>query len=463
MTTSKILLFALLVGMALCKTKDEWQGRSIYQIVTDRFSRGNGNNSPCYHLGNYCGGTFKGIKENLDYIQGMGFDAIWISPMVDNKEGGYHGYWFRDWYKVNSHFGSADELKDLISEMHRRDMWMMFDVVANHVAPVGEDFSSINPFNRAEHYHSTCQIGNSDFCGGNQDHVENCRLANLPDLNQNNPWVRSELIKWVKWLVSEFSIDGIRIDTVAHVPKDFWSEFTRAAGVYTVGEVFCYPLNYDEPYLDHMDGLLNYALFWSLRNTFKGSSFRELSNRIKEVQGRNYGSKLKYCGLFVDNHDNDRFLHNYGNWDSLNGALLFTLFFPGIPIVYYGDEQGYGGGHDPNNREPLWTNMDPSTSIYQFLKKANKVRKDNRIWEKEYREIWVDENVFAFVRGDVLVIFTNGGEAQSRDFPNLPWNGNVCNQLKDGDCVNVSGGSGHFSMAGNEVKIYKQQLICIYS
>lgn len=71
----------------------------------------------------------------------MGFDAIWISPVVDNTEGGYHGYWARNWNKLNSNFGSEEDLKSLVKACHDRDMFVMVDVVANHVGPVDGDYS----------------------------------------------------------------------------------------------------------------------------------------------------------------------------------------------------------------------------------------------------------------------------------------------------------------------------------
>jgi alpha-amylase len=90
----------------------------------------------------------------------MGFDAIWISPPVDNSNGGYHGYWARHWYEINSNFGSADDLKALVSAAHAKGIWVMVDVVANHVAPIGTDYGQISPFNQSSHYHSDCQISN---------------------------------------------------------------------------------------------------------------------------------------------------------------------------------------------------------------------------------------------------------------------------------------------------------------
>jgi alpha-amylase len=101
-----LIAIAALLSAVLAHNKNEWKTRTVYQILTDRFGRSDGSTSKCNNLGNYCGGTFKGIQKNLDYIKGMGFDAIWISPVVDNSPGGYHGYWAANWEKINSHFGT---------------------------------------------------------------------------------------------------------------------------------------------------------------------------------------------------------------------------------------------------------------------------------------------------------------------------------------------------------------------
>lgn len=107
----------------------EWRGQSIYQIVTDRFARSDETAPSCDpNLGVYCGGDWQGIIGKLDYIQGMGFTAIWISPVVTNLEGNsldgeaYHGYWAQDIYSINSHFGTAADLKDLSTALHNRGM-----------------------------------------------------------------------------------------------------------------------------------------------------------------------------------------------------------------------------------------------------------------------------------------------------------------------------------------------------
>jgi len=123
------------LSLALCHTADaatasDWRGRSIYQVLTDRFARSDGSTSATCNTADraYCGGSWAGIANNLDYIQGMGFDAVWISPVTRQVQGStpdgsaYHGYWQQDLYELNSNFGTADDLKSLSSALHARGM-----------------------------------------------------------------------------------------------------------------------------------------------------------------------------------------------------------------------------------------------------------------------------------------------------------------------------------------------------
>lgn len=130
----------------------------------------------------------------------MGFDAIWISPIPENNDHDYHGYAAINWEKRNHYFGTDDDLKAMVKAAHEKGIAVMVDVVANHSGPVGDDFQQIYPLNLPEHYHSDCNIDDWN----NQWQVENCRLANLPDINQQNPWVRQYLKDWVAYIVKEF-------------------------------------------------------------------------------------------------------------------------------------------------------------------------------------------------------------------------------------------------------------------
>lgn len=131
----KMRLFGALI-VSLCPfllyahSASEWKNRTIYQVLTDRFASSNADTSAkCSNLSVYCGGNYQGLINKLDYISSMGFDAIWISPMPTNLGNDYHGYAFLDLYTPNPHFGSEADLKSFVSEAHKRDIWVMLDVV----------------------------------------------------------------------------------------------------------------------------------------------------------------------------------------------------------------------------------------------------------------------------------------------------------------------------------------------
>ena len=124
------LLVLALCQVAFAANGDAWRGRSIYQVFTDRFARTDGSTTASCDTGaaDYCGGTWAGLINRLDYIQDLGFDAVWISPVTHQVEGqsidgsAYHGYWQDDINEVNEHFGTADDLRALSAELHSRNM-----------------------------------------------------------------------------------------------------------------------------------------------------------------------------------------------------------------------------------------------------------------------------------------------------------------------------------------------------
>jgi len=261
----------------------------------------------------------------------------------------------------------------MIKAAHDKDIWVMLDVVANHVAYIDEAYSKVSPFNDVSHYHTKCQINN--WADANE--VEYCRLANLPDLNQDNQWVRQQLKDWVAYTVKEYGFDGIRIDTVPHVKVQFWKEYAQAAGVYQVGEALNGDIGYVANYQNNaLDGMLNYPLYFTIKDVFcYGKSMYQIRSTLDNEN--KIFKDVNALGLFVDNHDNNRFLNVRYSIPLLKSALTFITFTQGIPITYYGSEQGFAGGADPENRETLWTNFNTNSDLYRFIAAINKVRKDN--------------------------------------------------------------------------------------
>ncbi|CAG8627167.1 14362_t:CDS:2, partial [Ambispora leptoticha] len=422
------------------KTANEWRQRTIYQLLTDRFAQPSNakNQTLCesnrveYEIRRYCGGTFKGIVENLDYIQNLGFDAIWISPVVKQFEEetqyglGWHGYWAQDIYSINPHFGTEQDLKNLVEEAHKKGIWVMVDVVANHMGPqrnktprTDEYVKSYTPFNDTSNYHYYCNINNWN----DQHEVEYCSIGGadlpLPDLDTENPQTASLLINWISSLIKTYNFDGIRIDTVKHVRKDFWANYTKSAGVFSIGEVFDGNYGYVADYQNDIDALLSYPLYYTLNSVYAdGNSMYGIRDALN--QNRQSFKDTTVLGNFLDGHDVPRFLSKKADQSILRNALTFILLADGIPIVYQGTEQNFNGnptvsngGNDPWNREALWSSKySQSAPTYQFISRVLIFRKllPSNFFSELSVEAWVDDKVYMFFKGHVMVVTSNYGE-----------------------------------------------------
>ena len=454
-------------GFSCAATPEEWRERTIYQVVVDRFA---GPTTSSCDLSNYCGGTWRGLQDKLGYIQDMGFDALWISPVVENTPGGYHGYWAKNLSALNSNFGSEEDLKSLVNAAHSKGMWVMVDVVGNHMGGSIGDIGSYSPFNRPEHYHD-CQGCNgdcsiTDFNTLFSNNCEHCRLAGLPDLNQDNGYVSSQLNAWVSALVKKYNFDGIRVDTVPEVKPSFWKSFNSAAGTYAIGEVFNGDINYVSPYQGKaLDGVLSYPMFFQLRNVYASQqSFTELQNLNDAMPSKFSDTSL--LGSFIGNHDNPRFLNARNDRAAYRNAILHTLFNPGIPIIYYGSEQGFDGGNDPQCREIMWpSGFDTSNDIYTFLKSAVAARKSAKAWTLDYPKYHFASDVMGmFSRGSDLLVATtnvgsNGGDlSQSINLDGLVPDGTqYCDALGSGFCASVNGGQISLTLHNGEPLLLARQ------
>ena len=163
-------------------------------------------------------------------------------------------YWTKNFDSLNTHFGTADDLRALSDTLHKRGMYLMLDVVVNHLAAFGPDvnFTGFSPpFNDASSFHKRCFVAESPD-PSNQTAVEQCWLGDaklpLPDLNTENPVVVEKVLDSVHKLVQDYGADGLRIDTVKHIRKDFWPDFVKSAGVFTLGEVLINNTDYAAQY-----------------------------------------------------------------------------------------------------------------------------------------------------------------------------------------------------------------------
>jgi alpha-amylase len=436
-----------------------WASRRIYQLMTDRFAQDaspGGGAVPPGGFGDtnrYLGGTFKGVEAHLPFIRSLGFNAVWISPVVTNTARGYHGYWAKDIETVNAHFGSEQDLRGLVAAAHRLDVWVMADVVLNHMGyPDREgDFAAFTPFNETGHYHAECAVTNYT-CQTRE--ITHCRLAGLPDLDQTVPFVAAQLTAYMRRLLG-LGFDGFRMDTVMYVNTSFWAGLRQAVGdVYIVGEVDTPDVQCDLDYTraHGVSGVLDYPLFYALRGAFAaGGSMALLA---AWARGAALFADAALNAAFVNNADNPLFLSlaNAARPGAFRSALAFA-YFTSIPIGYYADNADIKGNVD---RAPLWETRFETNGIAAFNQKLAAVHEKVRPYESAYVEAYADDTFYCYRRGSLLACFTNGAAAQTRAVTYLPFDGvRVCDALRPAaPCVDGASTMRFTLTAGEPLVVY---------
>ncbi|ORY32604.1 glycoside hydrolase superfamily [Naematelia encephala] len=400
---SRSFLFSLVLlatfHLVHAATADQWRSRSIYQVITDRFAPPSATaparTSPLPQtcdpaLQTWCGGTWLSIIDKLDYIQGMGFSAIWISPVSMNIDVetpynyAYHGYWVNDPLSLNPRFGSSDDLLALSAALHSRGMYLMVDIVVNNV-PALSTATALSTqqlqadgsrYTNPAYFHPQCWI---DYT--NQTSIDYCWLGDdklpLMDVNTEHPDVIGMLNTWIANLTSTYSIDGLRIDAAKHVPGAFWAPFCQAAGTFCIGEVYGADIGYASQFQTQkwMDSILGYPLYYGITAAFGApngnmSAFVDIANQVQTAF-----PDPGLLGNFIENHDLPRFRNVTADPQLAYNAMVAQFIFDGIPIVYYGQEQDFSdGAADPYNRQALWPSTYANTSTYSRISKLNKIR-----------------------------------------------------------------------------------------
>lgn len=275
----------------------------------------------------------------------MGFTAVQISPVVHNIDNdtivgdAYHGYWQDDLYALNPHFGTQEELQNLVTELHNRDMFLVVDVVVNNMAqafdntyPPPVDYGLIEPFNKESYYHPYCNV--TDW--SNATNYQDCWLyplgVALADLDTESDTVVDMFGTWIKELVANYSIDGLRIDAAKHVDTAFLPTFINNAGIFALGEVLTGVVEDFCPY--QTDGLLdampNYLEYYPLITSFNGGDMTELASM--RDQARSACNDTSVLGSFAENHDMPRFASYNDDMALAKNAMAYIILNDGIPL-----------------------------------------------------------------------------------------------------------------------------------
>lgn len=435
----------------------DWRDQVIYFALIDRFDDGDVRNNDQgageYDPADgakYSGGDLAGLARRIDYVRGLGATAVWITPPVANqwwdpqvRYSGYHGYWAENLVEVDAHVGTLADLQHLSRRLHANGMFLVQDIVVNHMgnffgwpgrfdarapqrhvrrnraarlhgAPTQAPFSLNDvrdPAQRAAAiYHWTPAI--RDFADPVQQ--RDWQLADLDDLDTENPRVRTALRQSYAHWIREAGVDAFRVDTAFYVPPDFFADFLRAdeadaPGILAVARstgrdgfhVFGEGFGIDRPFEDRqakrieayqrdadgtplLPGMLNFPLYGSLLDVFaRGQPTAVLAHRIDRMMALH--ADPYRMPSFVDNHDVDRFLAG-ADARALQQALLAIMTLPGIPVVYYGTEQGFtmpraamfASGHGSGGRD----HFDTDAPLYRYLQQVIALRRTHRVFSR---------------------------------------------------------------------------------
>ncbi|WP_282148716.1 alpha-amylase family glycosyl hydrolase [Algibacter lectus] len=384
-----------------------WEGANVYFLLTDRFNNGDTSNDVNFErteqaskLRGFEGGDITGVTQKIKdgYFTDLGINAIWMTPIVEQIHGGtdegtgltygYHGYWTRDWTAIDPNFGTKADLHELVETAHKNGIRILLDAVINHTGPV-TDKDPVWP----EDWVRTGPQCSYD----NYEHTVACTLVkNLPDLKTENnnsvdlpplltqKWKdegrydeeiaeldaffertghprapRFYIMKWLTDYITEYGIDGYRVDTVKHTEEYVWQEYKAECDYafaeykkqnpekvlddnrfYLVGEVYNYGISNGKAfdfgdrkvnYFDNaFEALINFEAKWNLGQRPMEQVFKRYSDVLNgDLKG--YGV-LNYLSSHDDGQPFD------ANRKKCFETATKLLLCPGASQVYYGDE-----------------------------------------------------------------------------------------------------------------------------
>lgn len=448
------------------------------------------------------GGDMQGIEEKLDYLQNLGVTAIWMTPIlrnqaIQNTGFAHHGYWILDFTQIDPHFGSNDDLRSLIDAAHQRGMKIFFDIITNHTADVirfdechKPDGSFKEGLNGCE-YKSTEQLAASDtyttFIPEGLDNVKtpawlndpkyyhnqgdsfwrgesalNGDFVGLDDLRTSDPFVVQGMIDIYRDIITEFKPDGFRIDTVKHVDLSFWEAFSpaimdhaKSLGIehfHIFGEVYDGNPAVLSRYttLGQMPSVLDFGIQYATADFFFKDQTSASIERL--LQNDDYyndaDSDPSLLMNFLGNHDMGRvgmFIQqaqpDASESEQLARNVLahsFMYLSRGIPVIYYGDEQGFtGDAGDVDARESMFAsqvasyndndligtdattadeNFDRQHPLYVGFYELSKLRLEHTTLRYGFQQVRKVESMTAEVDNDRVLAFSRVNPVDMQEY-----------------------------------------------
>ncbi len=358
----------------------------LYLIMPDRFSNGDPSNDRVPGMRdqslnrdtvfNRHGGDLKGIQNHLAYLQSLGITTLWLNPVLENDMPNRteHGYAFTDHYKIDARLGGDAAYQSLIDATHAKGMKIIQDAVYNHVGLYHftvQDMPMKEWLNQWPQYTNTTykdQVLFDPYASA----MEQKKMSDgwftrqMPDLNQNNPFVANFLIQHALWTVENFGIDGWRIDTYAYNDLNFMNRCNKALTdeyprITLFGETWVHGVpnqsylvqnNYNIPFKSNLQASTDFQTLWAMQDAMtKDFGWDDGVNKLYTTLAQDFVYKDPTRQvIFLDNHDMARFFTVVNeDVERYQSALAWLLTCRGIPQIYYGDELATAGSTYPND------------------------------------------------------------------------------------------------------------------
>lgn len=372
------------------------------------------------------GGTIQGITQNLDYLLKLGINCIYINPFF--VAGEYHKYDLIDYFHVDPCFGTDEEFKQMVQVYHENHVRVIIDGVFNHC---GWNFFAF--CDAAEKGEESCykdwfyRLSFPVIKPDNMEDIPNYECFGyerlMPKMNTSNPEVVEYFCKVCSYWLTEFDVDGWRLDVASEINDDFWRDFKKTAkkakpDCFLIGEVWEAAAHWLAG--DQFDSSMNYDFRKNCKEFFALQSIDafEFDGRVTQMRMR-YRKNILYGQLnLLDSHDVSRFLSLcQGDLERFKLAILFQMTFIGPPSIFYGDEQQIAGLKEDQYRSPM--RWEEDNEMFPFYQKAIALRKEYEVLRRgDFRTINAgkDNRLYIFERylgNEHLMIGLNTGTEEA--------------------------------------------------
>ncbi|MDD4796764.1 MAG: alpha amylase N-terminal ig-like domain-containing protein [Eubacteriales bacterium] len=408
----------------------DWaRGAVVYQIFVDRFHRvgeltdglSPWGTPPKAH-GMFCGGNLKGIREKADYLQELGVDVVYLTPIFQADTN--HRYDTVDYMKIDPMVGTLDDLRDLSDALHARGMRLMLDGVFNHSSTRFAPFADLMQKGRDSAYKGWFLYQSLPLDPIRKNYDSFSHGAMMPKLNMADADARAYFCEVGRYWIREGHIDGWRLDVANEIDYDFLRMFRREVraekdDALIIGESWVDSFEWLQG--DMFDGVMHYPMTFALRDFFAADaqmSVTELDQAIQRTHMLYTYGVQQASWVMLDSHDTSRLITICGgDADKMKAAAYLQFMVPGAPFVYYGDEVCLEGGDDPDCRRCMPWERTQNSDMLAYYQKLCQIKRLPALRRGDLKVLGADDGVYTFLlkhpAGSALCVINLSGRART--------------------------------------------------